>query len=404
MRTSSTIAQQLRFEAVDGAGDDLALADAGHVAEELQLVGHERITSSQGVPPTSEHRLAAHGLAGQVVDLVELLALDQTVGLDVGQADQGLVLHRLHLAAGASVEGNRTCSCRHGPWAGGSDEVGHDGPPWARAGVSGLRRDHLAQTQLLELSRQTADMGEPVASATIEELTGALTGVIAKGLPVVHLETAGLLLELRSVYARAVIPSEERSRLAALNELLPRLVATISDGVYREAVQMLFGLAPGTRGTTLSARRRQAAKHLDYSEGHFRNEKEAELLEAVAVALHDDLLRYRSRINRASQALEPTGDTPRLGPEHITHEEELVSRIWQHVYGLRAELIAVGRLSEQEGLASQVEDHRQAAVREEEALQGLLGEYRETYGEELIRHGEVGFVREALERLAGWTG
>jgi hypothetical protein len=245
-------------------------------------------------------------------------------------------------------------------------------------------------------------VGEPVASATLEELTGALTGAIAKGLPVAQPETAGLLLEMRSVYARAVIPGEEHSRLAALNELLPRLIATISDGLYREAVQMLFGLAPGTKGTTLTARRRQAAKHLGYSEGHFRNEKERELLQAVAVALHDDLLRYRSRVKRASESEEPTGDTPRLGPEHITYEEELVSRIWQHVYGLRAELIAVARLSEQEGLASQVEDHRQAALREEEALQGVLREYRDVYGEQLIRHGEAQFVAEALDRLVGW--
>lgn len=242
-------------------------------------------------------------------------------------------------------------------------------------------------------------MVEPVASVSLDELSGALGSVVAKGLPVTREESAGLLLDLRSVYARAVIPSESRSRLAALNELLPRLIATISDATYRDAVQILFGLAPGTRGTTLTSRRRQAAKLLGYSEGHFRSDKERELLQAVAVALHDDLQRYRSRVKRAVESLEPTGDTPRLGPEHITQEEELISRIWQHVYGLRAELIAVARLSEHEDLAGQVEDHRQAAEREEEALTSLLREYTDTYGGQLIRHGEMEVSRAALLRL-----
>jgi hypothetical protein len=246
------------------------------------------------------------------------------------------------------------------------------------------------------------ELQEPIASATTEELGAWLRPVVATGLPCSE-ETAGELLNLRSVYARAVIPSEARSRLQALNELLPRLIASLSDATYREALQLLFGLAPGTRGTGLMARRRQASDLLGYSLDHFRTRKEGELVEAVAVALHDDLLRYQSRVKRAVESEEPTGDTPRLGPEHLTHEEELVSRIWQHVYGLRAELIAVARLSEHEGFERQVEDHRQAARRVEEALRGLLKEYAETYGERLIRHGEVEFGVGAIERLVGWS-
>jgi hypothetical protein len=79
---------------------------------------------------------------------------------------------------------------------------------------------------------------------------------------------------------------------------------------------------------------------LGYGHDHFRARKEAELVEAVAVLVQSDLLRYHTRVKRAVESLEPTGDTPRLDAEHLTHEEELVSRIWEHVYGLRAELIA----------------------------------------------------------------
>lgn len=141
---------------------------------------------------------------------------------------------------------------------------------------------------------------------------------------------------------------------------------------------------------------------LGYSLSHFRDEKEAGLVDAVARLLHDDLLRYQSRVKRASESLEPTGDTPSLGPEHLTHEEELVSRIWQHVYGLRAELIAALRLNEVDGFEGQAEDRRQAALREQAELRSLITEYNDTYGEALIRHGQSEFAIEALERLAGW--
>jgi hypothetical protein len=242
----------------------------------------------------------------------------------------------------------------------------------------------------------------PVDTASIEELATALRGIITKGLPIQREADVGWLLMLRSVYARAVIPSEGASRLSALNELLPRLLATIADSSYREAVQQLFGLFPGSRGTTLTARRRQAATTLSYSPGHFREVIESEALEAVALIIQTDLLRYRARTRRSAGSLEPTGQAPQLGPEHLTHYDELISRIWQHVYGLRAELIAHGRLSEEEGLASQAEDHRQAVLRQEAELQRLLGEFAETYGPELLRHGEAEYSVEAVERLAGW--
>jgi hypothetical protein len=107
-------------------------------------------------------------------------------------------------------------------------------------------------------------------------------------------------------------------------------------------------------------------------------------------------------VKRSVESLEPTGDTPRLGPEHLTHEEELVSRIWQHVYGLRAELIAFARLSEAEGHESQAEDHRQAAILEEEEMRLLLSEYAQTYGQALISLGDAEYSAEAMARLATW--
>jgi len=85
--------------------------------------------------------------------------------------------------------------------------------------------------------------------------------------------------------------------------------------------------------------------------------------------------------------------------DSFTHQEELVSRIWQHVYGLRAELIAIGRLEADPAYASQVEDHRRAAGQERSAVDELVQEYVETYGEEFVRHGEAEYSLEALGRL-----
>jgi hypothetical protein len=243
----------------------------------------------------------------------------------------------------------------------------------------------------------------PIEDVETAVLVGALEVVVKKGLPLTEATAGEVLPQLRSVYARAVVPSERRSRIAALNELLPRLIATLSDSEWREATQILFGLAPGSRKALLTERQRRAADVLGYQADHFRQRRQKDLLMSVALLIYEDLLRYRSRVKRASESLEPTGDTPSLGPEHLNHEEELISRIWQHVYGLRAELIAHLRLSREDGFEAQAEDHRQAASREEAELRRVIAEYTETYGQALIRQGDTEYQVEGLERLSNWS-
>lgn len=237
-----------------------------------------------------------------------------------------------------------------------------------------------------------------------EQLAGELARLLRRGLPATEASAGRVLPSLKSVFARAVHPDELLSRLDALNNLLPQLIGKLEDETYREAVRMVFGLAPGTRRATLTARRRQAADLLGYSVDHFRARIEPEMVRAVAEEVLRDLLRYKGRVKRAVETLEPTGDTPMLTVEHLTAEEELVSRIWSRVYGLRAELIAHLRLQDQAGYAGQAEDHRQAAMREHEELRQLIQEYVKTYGKRLMSHGEAEFAVEGLERLAGWRG
>lgn len=248
----------------------------------------------------------------------------------------------------------------------------------------------------------TAEPSKPITRVRIHDVVAQLREIITKGLPAKERAVGELLLNLRSVYARAVVPSDPLARLQAFNDLLPRLIASVSDPDYREALQTLFALAPGTRKANLTERRRRASAILDYSASHFREVVEEELLEAVAMLLHADLLRYEPRVKRSVESLEATGDTPVLGLEHLTHEEELVSRIWEHVYGLRAELIAEARLQLHDGMETAGEDHRQAAARHHERLREVISEYVVTYGSGFVRHGDTEYSVEALERLSGW--
>lgn len=236
--------------------------------------------------------------------------------------------------------------------------------------------------------------GDPVVSAKVgpDGVAAELKRIVKRGLPV-DLSRAGVVLpNLRSVVARSVHPDDFVSRLDALNQLLVRFLVEVGDDEHGEAMRTLFALAKGSRGKNLMERRAAAAAILGYDPDHFRKHIEPKLLDELAVTIHRDLLRYKSRAKRAPESLEPTGDTPSLNETHFTHQEELVSRIWEKVYALRAEHIAVGRLqraASAETMALEIAEHQEMAMREEGALRGLIDEYKTTYGEGLIRHGDV---------------
>lgn len=243
----------------------------------------------------------------------------------------------------------------------------------------------------------------PHPHVDVEQLTNELAKAIRPGLPLTQKNAGPILPNLRSVIARSVHPYDPQSRIQALNQLLVRLVMAIESERERNGLIALFAIAKGTRGTTLDHRRQEAAAAMGYDPDHLRKRIEPQLLARLAEALYDDLLRYKRRVRRAPTAEEPTGDTPMLTEEHLTHQEELISRIWQHVYGLRAELIASARLAVQPGYESQAEDHRQAAAREMESLRMVIKEFKTIYGEEFIRHGDAEYAPEALERLVNFV-
>jgi hypothetical protein len=234
---------------------------------------------------------------------------------------------------------------------------------------------------------------------TVESLATELRKTIRWGLPLSVKQAGTVLPNLRSVVARSVHPYDPVSRVVSLNQLLIRFLVEMGVEEYGPPARVIFAIAQGSKDTTLDSRWEKGAEIVGYEKTHFRKQIAPKILEQVATLLYEDLLRYKRRVRRAVTAEEPTGDTPSITSDDFTHEEELVSRIWQHVYGWRAELIAAGRLEGQVGYESQAEDHRQAALREERTLRELLAEYTATYGDRLIRHGDAEFNPQAVERL-----
>lgn len=238
-------------------------------------------------------------------------------------------------------------------------------------------------------NRRTANTGDLVVE---------LRRVIRKGLPATLASAGNLLPHLRNVVGRAVHPDDKFGRLDSLNETLERLVGEIDDERLGQAARMLFGVADGSRGTTLTVRRRQCSAYLEYDFDHFRKRVETRILELVAEQLHRDLVRYRSRLRREVTAYETSRPSPNLLPEDINREEELVSRIWQTLYQVRAEHIAFV-LAEDEGTRLEHREIEEAAALR---LNTFALEYVDTYGRKYISEGKLDYAVEGLERLVVW--
>lgn len=250
---------------------------------------------------------------------------------------------------------------------------------------------------------------------TVEELATALRAVVRTGLPVDPDLDDVRLLGLRGVVARSVDRDARLSRVKALDGLLKKLLVYYPDDVLSEAARVLFGVTPGTRGTTLTERREQAARETGYEADHFRKRIEPKIIRQLAWQLHQDSQNYVPRGREVPPPLEASGDTPTVTRGDVSardkseHEESL-SRLWSHVYGLRAEILRVERLKawpydETEPLLSAQMLSEALAARDAEvaAVKTQIRAYIDQYGES-ISHGEGEFSASALLRLAGWTG
>lgn len=249
--------------------------------------------------------------------------------------------------------------------------------------------------------------------ADVDTLAAALRDVARAGLPVDPDLDDDRLLDLRGVVARSIDSDERLDRVKALGDLLARQLDYFQDDVLADAARILYGQAPGTRRTSLTSRRQQAADLLGYDADHFRKHLEPKIHRQLAWQLNQDSQNYTPRGRDVPVRGEPSGDTPTISAgdvasvEKALHEEAL-SRLWAHVYALRAEVIKAERLkkwpfdlSEPDLSARHMATALAARDEEVATTKRLIHEYIDTYGS-AIAHGDGEFNAEALLRLAGW--
>jgi hypothetical protein len=161
----------------------------------------------------------------------------------------------------------------------------------------------------------------------------------------------------------------------------------------------------------LVRRYQEAAKVIPYNDDHFRQEIVPKILRQLARQLHNDSQNYIPRNRQVPPQADISGDSPSIQAEHLgskerAEHEERLSRLWEYVYGLRAELIAIERLKawpDGEHNNEKLVAARDSALWQLARLLSSTHDYVNQYGDRLM-HGEAEFNVEGLIRLAGWSG
>ncbi|MFI5912359.1 hypothetical protein [Dactylosporangium sp. NPDC051541] len=247
----------------------------------------------------------------------------------------------------------------------------------------------------------------------LDQLVKGLEKLMRDGLPATEQSADEDLLGLRGVWARSIDADDVLSRVKALNELLARLIAEMpaaNEHDLAAGAVVLFKVGGKARRHNLSQRYQAGAEVTGYNVDHFRRAIVPKILRQLARQLHEDSQNY---IPRGGQRVRPeiSGDSPSLTDAHLSApdvalREEQLSRLWEYVYGLRAELIAVERLKrwpDEEHAALKLEEARDSALWQLGRLMHWIGRYISEYGD-FVEHGDAEFRAEALVRLAGWRG
>lgn len=120
----------------------------------------------------------------------------------------------------------------------------------------------------------------------VEDIEAALGPIVASGLPVPPGFANETLLGLPGVVSRSANADDRLSRVKALEELLGEMLAKYPDDRLRQAVQVLFGVAPGSLGLGVMKRRERAAALSHYGATHFRKRIEKKILKELAWLLY----------------------------------------------------------------------------------------------------------------------
>ncbi|TFV62040.1 hypothetical protein E4P41_08550 [Geodermatophilus sp. DF01-2] len=244
-----------------------------------------------------------------------------------------------------------------------------------------------------------------------EVIAKALGRIVRRGLPVTPGTADDDLLALRGVWARSIDPDDRAYRVQGLDRLLRELLTDYPDDELRSAAQVLFGMAPGSRGTTLTKRLERVAQEQSYTFDHVRQDIQKKIVQQVAWLVHVDSQTYTPRGRGVPPPLAVSGDTPQIAPEDLQTRERLehevaLSHLWALVYALRAEILTVERhtrFQDEEGAEQRLDVARQRRDRLVASLGQSIEDYVERWGER-ITHGEAEFDARRLVRLAGWRG
>jgi hypothetical protein len=174
--------------------------------------------------------------------------------------------------------------------------------------------------------------GETTASPS--ELAADLGGLLRPGVTTEGLRACANVLDLALVKAKSA--SDQSADLAvAAHTLITEAAKRVDDGAFGPAATLL-SLAPGTRGSLLKDRRRQAAELLHVSTEHLRKGREVLLIEAVADELYaaDSAYRLRHR-HRAEAEREPERSGLRID---WLEQHRAYRRIWTPLSGMRNDL------------------------------------------------------------------
>lgn len=247
----------------------------------------------------------------------------------------------------------------------------------------------------------------------LENLVEPLKEILKTGLPVSYDFDDMNILALRGVVARSVMPHDRLSRIKTLNELLARLLIHYPDDSIGEAARIVFGLAPGVRGLTLTQRRERAASEIEREIDHFRKRIEPKIVRELARQLHCDSQNYVPRTTPTPDPVEISGNTPYIAAGDVASydkamREEALSRLWAAVYTLRAEILRVERLkawpydpSEPQLSQDKLNQALAASAAAQTDVQHAIRDFVEHYGS-TITSGAAEFDVTGLERLMSW--
>lgn len=230
----------------------------------------------------------------------------------------------------------------------------------------------------------------------------ALQRVLRRGLPVTPAVADPGLLSLRGVIARAADPDDMASRTSALDGVLRGLLAHFDDDRHGRAARILFSLPPAESGMKLMLRRARAARDAGYEVHHFRKRVEPRLLAQLAAALLADADRF-TRSQAVAPRLAPSPSRQTVPPDpfawEVAEQEESLARVWSAIYALRAELVAIERLTSLDAEQQQVIGHAVTAAWRWALASTEASAYTAAFG---TAAGDPVSTARDLVSLAGW--